>query len=84
MDDWFTCSTIATLVRSASVLNPCPFTLPDTMADVDRRKDGCLERAIGRSFTKRIGMRFGDRELYLERKMDTNVKCYKWRVCVGL
>jgi hypothetical protein len=47
---------------------------------VDRRKEGGFERALGRSFLKRIGTRFGERELHLARLVDPHTKQSDWRV----
>jgi len=77
---WFTVGHIISQVRIATVMSPCPFTLPDSLGDVDRRKEGSLERAMGRSFGKRHGARFGERELYLERRWKSHAKQVEWRV----
>ena len=82
-EGWFTVSQIITSIRSSSDTSLTSFTLPDTLGDVDRRKQGSLERALGRSFTKRIGMRFGKSGLRLERKMDGHGHVYRWRVVEG-
>ncbi len=44
------------------------FTLPDSLADVDIRKEAALKGAIQRSFAKRAEQRFGQRQLRLERE----------------
>ncbi len=45
-----------------------PFTLPDSLADVDIRKEAALKGALQRSFAKRAEQRFGHRQLRLERE----------------
>ena len=67
-------------VRRATDLIPCPFTLPDSLADVDRKREGGLERALGRSFGKRLGTRYGERQLRLERALDSERRVFIWTV----
>ncbi len=77
---WFKAGMLTAALREATALSPAPFTLPDSMADVDRRKEGSLEKVIGKSFAKRLGTRFGDRELHLDRQIDGHTKQSEWRV----
>lgn len=77
---WFTTGKIVAQIREATPLAPAPFTVPDSLGDVDRRKEGSMERAMGKSFSKRLGMRFGERELYLDRTTDDHSKQANWRV----
>ena len=78
--DGFTAARVAERVRSATALIPCPFTVPDSLGDVDRKKEGGLERALSRSFRKRFGTRFGTRQLRLERALDSERRVYIWSV----
>jgi hypothetical protein len=78
--DGFTAARVADRVRGATALVPCPFTLPDSLGDVDRKKEGGLERALSRSFGKRLGKRFGTRQLRLERALDSERRVYIWSV----
>ena len=39
IDEWFTVSKVIAEVRSSSALNPSHFTIPDSLADVDRRRE---------------------------------------------
>jgi len=64
-------------------LLPRPYTLPDSLADVDHRKELTLERALGRSLAKRLDMRFGDRELRITREWDSHKKVWRWKVLEG-
>lgn len=81
---WFTVGKIVLEVRQGTPLAPARFTVPDSLADVDRKKEGGLERALGKSFAKRLGTRFGERELHLERRIDKHTKQAEWRVLVGV
>lgn len=78
--EWFTAGKIVLLIREATPLTPAPVSLPDSLGDVDRRKEGSLERALGKSFAKRLGTRYGQREVYLDRLIDKHTKQAKWRV----
>jgi hypothetical protein len=78
--EWFTAGKVVAEIRAATPVTPAPFTLPDSLGDVDRRKEGSLERALGKSFAKRLGTRYGERELYLDRAIETHTKQAKWRV----
>jgi hypothetical protein len=77
---WFKTALIVQDVRSGTPVAPSRLTLPDSLGDVDRRKEGSLERALGKSFAKRLGTRFGDDEVHLERKVDKHTKQSDWRV----
>lgn len=80
---WFTVGKIIQEIRNATTLQPARFTLPDSLSDVDRRKEGSLERALGKSFAKRIGTRYGESELHLDRQIDKHNKQSEWRVLKG-
>ena len=77
---WFKVGEITKEIRESTTLNPSRFTVPDSFADVDRWKEGSLERALGKNFGKRIGTRYGDRALHLERRVDAHTKQSDWRV----
>ena len=76
----FSAAQVCAQVRGATAMTPSPFTLPDSLGDVDRRKEGSLERAIGRSFAKRIGARFGERQIYLDRLPPGHNNVTRWTV----
>lgn len=76
----FTPASICSVIRGSTTLYPSPFDLPDTMGDVDRRREGSLERAIGRSFTKRMGTRLGKSQLHLIRNYDATERGFRWNV----
>lgn len=78
--EWFTVGKIVNEVRTATPMAPARFTLPDSLSDVDRRKEGGLERALGKSFAKRLETRYGERELHLERRIQKHTKQSEWRV----
>ena len=78
--EWFKVGVITKEIREATTLQPARFTLPDSLSDVDIRKGGSMERAMGKSFAKRIGTRFGEGEVHLERRMDSHTKQWEWRV----
>ncbi|MDE2107195.1 MAG: hypothetical protein KGL39_58905 [Patescibacteria group bacterium] len=78
--EWFTAGKIVQQIREATPIAPAPFTLPDSLGDVDRRKEGSLERALGKSFAKRLGTRYGEREMFLDRSIEKHTKQAKWRV----
>lgn len=73
--EWFTAGKIVAEIR-----NETPLTLPDCLGDIDQGTDGGLERALGKSFAKRLGIRYGQRELCLDRTVDKHTKSAKWRV----
>ena len=77
---WFKVGLITREIREATAMAPARFTIPDSLADVDRRKEGGFERALGKSFAKRLGTRFGEKELHLERRVDPHTKQSEWRV----
>lgn len=78
--EWFTVGQIVREIRSSTALAPARFTLPDSLADVDRRKEGSLERSLGKSFAKRLGTRYGETELHLARRFQAHTKQAEWRV----
>lgn len=77
---WFRVGQITREVRESSTMAPSRFTIPDSLADVDRKKEGGFERALGKSFGKRLGTRFGERELHLRKRIDSHTKQAEWRV----
>lgn len=77
---WFKVGAITKEIRETNAQSTVRFTVPDSLADVDRRKEGGFERALGKSFAKRLGTRFGDQELHLERRIDPHTKQSEWRV----
>ena len=81
--DGFFTADVVNRVRTATQLAPCPFVLPDSMGDVNRKQEGSLERVVNRSFTKRIGTRHGDQQLRLAREIDAGGRGYRWRVESG-
>ncbi len=78
-DRWFTAAKIGSLMRG----NQPPFTLPDSLADVDMRVGRGMERAVGRSFAKRLGQRFGMEGLYLDKRVVPHSGGTEWRVVRG-
>lgn len=80
--EWWFAGKIADEIRSSSGITtePCRFTLPDSMADVDMRKAGSLSKVLGKSLKKRLHMRLGENELYVDRQIDPHTKQSKWRV----
>jgi hypothetical protein len=75
-DEYFAPGAVATLLRR----DAGAFTLPDSFSTVDMRRDRSLETALGKSFTKRIGARFGEDGLFLERSPDRHAKQASYRV----
>lgn len=58
--------------------------LPDTLADVDFKKPKSLERALGRSFAKRVERRYGAGQVRIVRGSgDMHTKIASWIVVTG-
>jgi hypothetical protein len=76
----FTSGMIGDRVRRAAPGTgiPAPFSLPESLSDYEG-KGKVLDRVLGRSFAKRIGARFGDREYYIEKVVDATRQT-AWRV----
>lgn len=55
--------------------------LPDFLADAADRTGGFFQRRLGRCFAERLGRRFGDSQVFLERgDEDRKSKVQRWRV----
>ena len=52
--------------------------LPDELADEDRK--GSLQRRLGRSFSERVGRRYGEKGLHLMKAGTNRNKVVLWRV----
>jgi putative DNA primase/helicase len=56
-------------------------TVPDELADAIE-KPGSFQRRLGRAFSKRVGTRYGDAAIHLERAGEEK-HATKWRVVLG-
>ena len=54
--------------------------LPDELDKTE--KPGSLSRRLGKAFAKRVGTRYGDKNMHLERE-GKEKGATKWRVVVG-
>jgi len=55
--------------------------LPDFLADAADRAGGFFQRRLGRCFAERVGRRFGESQVFLERAdEDRKAKVQRWRV----
>jgi hypothetical protein len=55
--------------------------LPDFLAEAADRTGGFFQRRLGRCFAKRVGRRFGESQVFLERAdEDRKAKVQRWRV----
>ena len=55
--------------------------LPDFIAEAADKAGGFFQRRLGRCFSERIGRRFGENQVYLERAdEDKKAKVQRWRV----
>ena len=79
-ENYFTVRNIVDRVRQANDMYPCPFALPDSVGDVDRRAEGKLEKVLGMALAKRVGTRMGRRQLHLVRRQDPHTKTAIYRV----
>jgi hypothetical protein len=56
-------------------------SLPDFLAEAGDRTGGFFQRRLGRCFAERVGRRFGDSQVFLERaEEDRKAKVQRWRV----
>jgi hypothetical protein len=69
---WFTANELATLFRDKTI------PVPSILADVDRRREGSLERATGRRMSKYSGQTFSGYRLI--RGRDASRKTSKWQL----
>lgn len=66
------------ITDAANVLRP---VLPDFLADAADRTDGFLQRRLGSAFAARVGRRFGESQVHVERaEQDLKSKVARWRV----
>ena len=55
--------------------------LPDFLAEAADRAGGFFQRRLGRCFAQRVGRRFGESQVFLERAdEDRKAKVQRWRV----
>lgn len=55
--------------------------LPDFLAEAADRAGGFFQRRLGRCFAQRIGRRFGESQVFLERAdEDRKAKVQRWKV----
>jgi hypothetical protein len=55
--------------------------LPDFLAEAADRTGGFFQRRLGKCFAERIGRRFGETQVFLERaNEDRKAKVQRWRV----
>ncbi|MCL4796479.1 MAG: hypothetical protein KJZ84_18085 [Bryobacteraceae bacterium] len=66
------------ITDAANVLRP---VLPDFLAEAADRTDGFLQRRLGFAFAARVGRRFGESQVHVERsEQDLKSKVARWRV----
>lgn len=82
-DEWFTTANLCDALPDNPLL---VYALPEDLGS-PFRFDGSIangfNQKLGIEFRKRIGTRFGTKQLYLERKRDTHLKIAKWHVTSG-
>jgi hypothetical protein len=56
-------------------------SIPDSLADAADRTTGAFRKRLGTGFSERVGRRFGDSQIYIDRAgQDRKAKVYRWRV----
>ena len=76
--NWFTVKTIAVMMREQGQTR---LSIPDSLAEVDLRKENSMERVLGRAFGNRRGRRYGDKKgLYLQKYLEKGKNSTYWRV----
>lgn len=82
-DEWFTAANLCDALPDNPLL---VYALPEDLGS-PFRFDGSIAsgftQMLGIEFRKRIGTRFGTKQLYLERQRDTHLKIAKWHVTSG-